>query len=572
MVVINKLIAVIFLIASIGGAAEITLSVNRNDLTVQDQLQASVTLEGDRQLSSFPQLTNVDAFDVQNGGTSSQVQFINGRISSKKVFNFYLYPKKEGIFVIGPAVIEQGGSKYQSNTVKIKISKAAEVAPVNRPYYIEASVDNKRPFIGQQIIYTFKFYRRGIAVSNANVEFPSFEDFWQEQMGKQREYETIINGVRFVVTEIKYALFPTKVGKLRLDETVLKALVTQGGARGGSLFDSFFSGVPSKQVRMQAPAIEIEARALPEEGKPNNFVGPVGLFEVEGKLSKNRIKVGESTTLTVTIIGDGNAKDVSLPKIDLAQFKTYEDKPQSSMNVVDGSLVGSKVLTVALVPLKEGRYQLDDLSFDYFNPHSGEYESKKLSGLVLEVLPGSGEEQIDHVSGVVPESKKAIKIVGEDLRPIKRDIALFDREASRGLKATVLAILLLMPLFYLVLRGAKRRRDRLASDHGLVRRGLAFKQFSRAYGKLRLEEGMVEKASQILRQFLGDKLNIDGLALTPRDVERFEISIELQKDVKEFLQQCEMGVYGGFRLAPKDYKGFKERLYRLVKRCDKEIS
>ena len=82
-----------------------------------------------------------------------------------------------------------------------------------------ADVDNKNPYVHEQIIYTFKFYYR-VKVANARLaESPSFEGFIAEQLEKEREYETTINGRQFMVTEIKQALFPVKPGLLTISSS-----------------------------------------------------------------------------------------------------------------------------------------------------------------------------------------------------------------------------------------------------------------------------------------------------------------------------------------------------------------
>ena len=121
-----RLAILLFLISSFAFAQRVTLSIDSPQAVMGEQIRAQVKIEG-RMGSSMPKLAGVGNFEVQNGGSSSQMQIINGSISRSKIITLYLFPKKTGSFVIGPAKVEMGGQIVESNRAKLTVVKGSNV-------------------------------------------------------------------------------------------------------------------------------------------------------------------------------------------------------------------------------------------------------------------------------------------------------------------------------------------------------------------------------------------------------------------------------------------------------------
>ncbi|MCB0309272.1 MAG: BatD family protein, partial [Bdellovibrionales bacterium] len=214
----------------------VTLSVDQNTITLGESLSLQVKVAGSRD-STEPVISNMDNFEIESSGTSSQIQIINGTTTVSKVFQYMATPKKEGVFQIGPAVIEVSGVKFQSRAVNITVSKSP-THQKDAPYRVKAFVDNSSPFVHEQIVYVFQFLTR-VQLANAKLDAPKFSDFWKEDLGKEREYQMTDQGISWSVTEVRYALFPNRAGILKIEPTVLSAAVVIRSNRQ-SLFDSFF--------------------------------------------------------------------------------------------------------------------------------------------------------------------------------------------------------------------------------------------------------------------------------------------------------------------------------------------
>lgn len=559
------------------GQIGISIDIDRKSFYADDQVELKVVVSGVQQ-SPRPQFNASKDFELGFGGVSSQVQIVNGRMNASAVFTYYLSPKRSGEITVGPAQVTVDGKTYKSTVLKVKVLDAGEKAPEETYYYVTAAVDEKNPFVNQQVIYTFRFFTRA-RVANAELKMPEFNGFWKEQLGKQKEFQKNINGLNWRVTEIRLALFPSASGKVTIEPASLGlAVVLQRRGRSGFSFfnDPFFSSGKTKKARIRTQPIEMNVRPLPPAPKGQKFSGLVGHFSVSSHLGKQVAKVGESTTLTVKVEGIGNIRDARFETNHIAGFKTYADKPTVKMGVRQGRMGGVKEFKIALVPQSEGLTELPPVNFLYFDPETQTYKSAGSQTIKLNVV-GSGEEKLAHVSASQGrQAKQEVKLLGTDLMPIKTEISDMEPDIPTIQERWVLfSSMAVCPLFYLIAFGWRRRMDRISSDTGYLQREKAYRSFKNSYGSLSKSSSFYADASLLLRNYLGDKLSLDGKALTTSDISRKlapnKISASTIEKLKSFMQTCESGQYGGASLDDKNKNQLTEDLSQLVKTIEKEV-
>lgn len=569
-------------------AASLSLSLDRHTTTLEEPIRVQVTVRGNQQGDHPPpKLENVSTFNVQKEGTSTQIQIVNGRTTRSVTYKFILYPKKEGAFKIGPATMMVKGKNLRSDDVIIKVVKAVQIQKEKR-YYVTATVNKKSLFVNEQVVYIFRFLTRA-RVANAQLEQPEFKEFWQENIGKQREYKTQINGVTWSVSELKMALFPMKAGKIRIPETVLVVdVLLKSKRRRSSPFDSFFGNSffgrsQTKRIRLRTRSIELEVRPLPKGGQTKYFSGLVGSIALNYRLSKKSLSVGDSSTLTITLRGDGNLRDAKLPSHnDWANVKVYDDEPSLKVNQSGGLLQGVKMFKKAIVPTREGSLKLPKIRVDYFDPDEGLYKSLQTAEIELQVAPGS-EGPLSHVtaSDFQLKKKKKIEILGEDIMPLKRSSDALESDVlDKHQKLSLLAMVFLCPVFYSIARMVKERRNRIRGDGGHARRrSQAYKTFLREVNGLKgvATALFYENSSMILRTYLSDKFSIDSRAMTADDIKKFlfsqarKLSEETSKGVAKYIQECEAGQFSKKTLSEGEREDMLRKLTRFAKKLEKEI-
>ena len=75
-------------------------------------------------------------------------------------------------------------------------------SPPGELLLVEASVDNDRPFLGQQTTYVFTIYQEaGATLGSGQVRYesPGFTGFWNSQGVEQEEYTATVNSREYNV-------------------------------------------------------------------------------------------------------------------------------------------------------------------------------------------------------------------------------------------------------------------------------------------------------------------------------------------------------------------------------------
>ncbi len=546
------------------GAASITATINRTEVAVGDRLQLTLTLEGSS--AGEIELPDLSAFEVHSQGQSRNIQLINGRMNSSVALNYLLIPTQPGTFTIGSVRTKVDGKAVMTKPITVRVLAAEETPKQTRDLFMIAKVSNESPYVGEQVVFSLRIYQR-IRLAQASLEALDFGGALAEDLGKESTYDATVNGIAYQVTEIKKALFPQQAGELVLPAVRLNAEVVvqnQGGRRRGtdpfgdifnSPFDDFFGRGRTETRTVTAPPVTLTVRPLPPA--PANFSGMVGSFSIKANLTNATVKVGESTTLSLTVSGRGNPpliKEPTLPALE--GFKIYDDKPTLQSQVDGEGLTGVKVFGKALVPMRAGMLSIPAARLTFFEPATGEYVTRSTTPITLTVADAPASEDLRLTQLVTPTGGKvAVRLLADDLLPNYSGLDAISASALNSGHSGLAALgLLIPPLGFIVWVLAMRRRVRLKSDVAFRRSRMALKEaqpfLREATSKLKAgdDHDAAMALSRALRTYMGNRLNVEGTALTPRE------SAQLLADrgagpqtvasVEAALLCCETFVYG----------------------------
>ncbi len=102
--------------------AQINLAVNKTNLTTDDVLELTLSVDGEIDNGQVG-LKGLDDFEIIGQSTSQQVQIINGKTSAVLEKIIDLKPKKGGEFII-QALAKKDGKLVKSQEFKIKVQKS----------------------------------------------------------------------------------------------------------------------------------------------------------------------------------------------------------------------------------------------------------------------------------------------------------------------------------------------------------------------------------------------------------------------------------------------------------------
>ena len=459
-------IAIIILLTTVlaAHAAAVRAVVDRNQVTVGESINLQVTIDGG---DGEADLSGLKDFKTISRGSTSSFQMINGRTSRQLIHNYALIPLKAGNLTIPAIPVTIDGRVHYTAPIRITVSREPPADSGQRDVYVTAAVSDTHPWIGQQIVYTFRLFN-AVQVADAKFQAPEFEGFHAEENEDRKSHRTVINGREFIVTEVNFILVPFKSGALTIDPAVLQVGLLQRSRRTRPFagMDAFFGRTETTTRVLQTDPIMVTVRDLPPRPATVDFSGLVGRFDINTSLDKRDLKAGDSTTLAVTISGTGNIMDAAPPVIPApAGFKTYTDNPEEKIQKDADGYSGSKTFRTALVPVRPGEYRIDPIRLTYFDVDRGDYRTIATPAETLHVTPSdTAATDIDlfrATPGQAPTLKKRVEFTGRDILPLKARLTALD--PRRQLSPLWFGVLMALPILGFVALLAVMRTTR--KDH-----------------------------------------------------------------------------------------------------------
>jgi hypothetical protein len=565
---------------SFGHTADIsvTLTLDRSEATHVDSVRMKVSVSGARESTSSPVILGLDAFHITQGGTSSRVEIINGKMNAGVDYTYFLQPKQTGTFQIGPAELTIKGKTYQSNTVTLTVFKSDQATGADQgPIFLVATLSSNNVYLEEQTIYVLKLYIqtnvRDISLHPLEVEGISFT-----QLGEAQEYQSVYNNQPYKVIEVRFALIPFGPGEYVIGPAKMNMTVVESRRRSPrSLFDDpFFNFTTGRPVTIASEPLTLNVRPLPERGRPADFIGLVGRFEMTSGLEPSTIKAGESATLTVQIKGLGKINlvpDLKIPP--LKDTKIYSDQPVLNATQDRDGVGGSKTMKWAVVPEREGQRIIPPITLSYFDTNTHQYRILKTPSYSLTVIPGEGLSDTIikgtlNNQGANGSTKQTIKELGRDILPVHTSIKALSQPLSPARIVPAIWLVLLSPFviygsIFFIFLFRKRSLEGLAE--AAAKR--AAKEFSK---QCRQNDLCADHLLPAIRNYLNKRLGLSLGAITTNEafqiLESKGVGHETIHDICKIIQKCEDAVYTGQGQSPVVQDA---EVVKLIKRIDKEI-
>jgi hypothetical protein len=575
--------SMLFLPLSAHADISVRLSIDRSEITMMDSVRLVVSVSGTQSTDSKPTIPGLGEFSVSQGGTSSRLEIINGQVNSTVEHTYFIQPKRVGVFDIGPAEVTVKGTALKSNTATLKVTGAAQSQSADRgAVFLHVSISSKKAYLEEQVIYTLKLYR-AVKVSDVSLRLPEQEDLTFKQLGKPVEYQSRYGDRTYNVLEVRYALMSSKVGTHTVGPAEMTMTVFQPRRRSRQSFfddpffdDPFFVFGRGRPMTLASDAVELQVLALPEENRPVNFSGLVGSFEMESRVEPSQVAAGESTTLTVQVRGRGNVNripDLKLPE--LTSSKVYADQPVLEMTPDDKGLAGTKTMKWAIVPEKDGSYQIPPLEISFFDTTTHRYNMATTRLHTISVLPKTGQDaeastQLAEEMGVEGGTKQAIKQLGHDILPVHTSLKDLTRGPGMRPKGSVFWAWMLGPIIvYAAAFLGLRFRKKSAEARTAIRMKRAGKVFM---GQCRKKEIRSADLAEAAKSYLNDRFGLTLGAVTPDESSEILVSRGADRATAEkfrsHIQRLEEDIYAG---RGDDAYTIGPDLYHVVKRIEREV-
>ncbi len=204
--------------------------------------------------------------------------------------------------------------------------------------FVRLVIPTRAVYVGESVPVDIEVgVRPGIVTSLNGLPTLNGGEFTLNNLSRQPERrEEVIDGSTFLVMTWHSVLAAVKPGDFSLSvEIPLSVKINTRSAEdmafaawlGGPFLQSMYNGIAPKDVTVASPSSELKVLPLPTEGRPKDFGGAVGDFQVSSEISPARMAVGDLLTLRLRITGVGNFDRVASTMFEhLDHWKTYPSK------------------------------------------------------------------------------------------------------------------------------------------------------------------------------------------------------------------------------------------------------
>jgi hypothetical protein len=438
----SRWLLALFSLASVSlRAADVSVSARLShrvaEVGAAVQLQIEVK-NGDR---TEPPDVRVEGLEIRYEGSprSQRVEIINGRVNreSETTHVYQIVPKREGDFTIPGINVEVDGQVYRTQPVALKVQKGAPGtadASAEARAFAEIEVKKKTAYVGEAVPVEVRLYvdvraRLEDVTNMPELVGDGFTTLKFPQPGDVRETR---DGQTYRVIVFRTVMTPGKAGKLSIGPCEIPFIAQKPRPRlkrQRSVFDSIFGNddffdpfgafTERQRYTATAPAVEIEVKPLPAEGRPRDFSGAVGKFQFTAESPTRKVKLGEPVTMKMQVAGEGNFDRVTVPVLaDADGWQAYEAsehfEPRDELKTS-----GTKTFEQQVVP-ETVQTTLPSYVFSYFDPEQGKYVTLTSKGepLVVEGVPTPAPAPaISPAAAATPAPAKSV----EDIAGLRRE-------------------------------------------------------------------------------------------------------------------------------------------------------
>ena len=429
-------------------AAQISVSFDRNPVSLDESFQ--IIFSADETPDNDPDFSPLEQdFDILGQSQSSNSSWINGQSSKTVQWTLNVMAKHAGSLIV-PAV-KFGDDESRPASILVTQATANKAVNTDDDLFLEVEANPQSAYVQSQVLYTVRLYRR-IEIAQASLNEPELGDAVIEKLGDDSTYNTQIDGVNYLVTERKYAIFPQKSGSITIKPLVLTAEVV---ANTRPNFNGFFNSRMTRTKKVLSKPVTLEVKPAPATFTGKHWLSAEQLvLKEEWSGDNQQMRVGEPLTRTLTLLAKGTTVG-QLPELNAGkindQLKTYPDQPVLREQKKPEGLIAFREEKIAIIPSKAGFYKLPAIEIPWFNTQSQKMEIARIPETTITALEAAGSlpEPVAPVAPVVQQAQKAEQIAPIIDQPQQQNIWLW---ISAFLASGWLATL----AYFLVKRPAKQ--------------------------------------------------------------------------------------------------------------------
>ena len=521
----TRLLGVVGCLLLLSSAHAVTFSaaLDRNTIRVGEQAVLTLRFDGG-QPSGVPRLPDVPNLQIQFAGQSQQISIVNGQRTASLLLNYAVAASQPGDYTIPAFNVPIAGAPLPSQPLALKVHPAAAKLPDTEAFrqltFVKLRPGKTNAFVGEPFALEVRLYY----TLGGEIQMPSLrgDGFtltpFQHQQGQEQ-----VGNVIYRVIVFRTVATPVKAGKLALGPAQC-AFNLHVRTSGGDAFDLFNRGVRAQAVTILSDPLAIDVQPLPTEGRPADFNGAVGNFQMSVSASPVDVAVGDPVTVRVQVSGRGALDGVRMPSLEFGEaFKSYPASVTTEMPD-PLSMTGTRKFEQVVQPQSGEVRALPAISFSFFDPDARAYRTLKQPATPLRVRAAPAAQAPTIVMTTTNAATAAA--AATELVHIKPHLGVLAVPGAGALRQPTWWALCGVPfVLWLTLLTRRKQAERLANNPRLRRRREVEKLVNAGLAELRQQataaqtEPFFANLFRLLQEQLGERLDLPASAITEDVIE-----------------------------------------------------
>lgn len=367
-----------FLVISHNALAEsFTAHVDRSDINSGESFELTLEVVN-RSTQSLPDLKVLDAdFKVLASKQNNYLSEVNGEKQHNTRWRLTLLPSKEGNLVIPSINLGQ----LQSDPIFLTVKPL--IAPKNlklSPVYIDSRLDQDEVYVNAQLVLTLRIYHAYPLQADTQLSPLQIPQARVEMLGQPRLFDQFINGERFGVIQMRYAIFPQTTGQLKIPAQTFSSTLL----KAANLFNS---NAPEK-VTVKSPEIPFTVNPIPSSYPIDTPWLPAKNISLTQTINPEEpYYADQAINYQIQIAAEGLPSS-ELPK--LAQTmdihaKVFAEQPK--LNEQEGPLgiTSSRLDSLAILPYNPGLLDIPRVGVTWWNTQTDSLEHSEVAPVKLNI-------------------------------------------------------------------------------------------------------------------------------------------------------------------------------------------
>jgi len=530
--------------------SQFEVNISQNKVGLHETFEISFILNGSGKNFSPPPFSNFQI--IRGPSKSSSTSIINGSMSQELTYTYVLKPKKIGVFTILPASIKFKGNTIGTKPVTIQVQKGSVPKKSNTPYdiasrkiHLNVTANKSSAYVGEPVILTYTLYFN-LNVGSLSPNSMKYTNFWANELEVNNETNTKqFKGQNYNAAIIKQVVLTPQVsGRQNIEPLSINLVASVPSGRR-----DFFNMITNQNIDYTVVSndITIDVLDLPSEGRPQDFSGAIGDFDLSVALDSDSIDINESVTFSVKIKGKGNLNLINSPKVNFdTQLEVFDPKNSDKIKISTSGIQGYKQEDYLIVPRHKGVYNLQPVKFNFFNPKTKKYTS--LVSRLIKIKVG-GDQTSDSSYTLQTIKKEQVDLINEDIKFIKTTYPTL--LAVNNFSQSVLFFILVLIAFVIFILSLLNKNQlidlKLFLNKTILTESLEKLEIARSLLKAKKYQDFQSEILTILLFYVSKKFSIKKSSLSLDNIKihlnKQDVSQSLIDEYLELIEQLEKCKY-----------------------------